>query len=80
MKIGSALALAFLYLPLAPSAAMAVDDQEGRKACMMDALTVCAEFIPDRDRIAACLMTNRDRISAPCRTLIVVRNTSAQTH
>jgi hypothetical protein len=80
MKIGSALALALFCLALVPSAAMAVDDQGGRNACMMDALTVCAKFIPDGDRIAGCLMSNRDRISAPCRTLMMVRNTSAQTH
>jgi hypothetical protein len=80
MKIGSALTVALFYLALIPSAAMAVDDQEARKACMMDALTVCAKFIPDRDRIAGCLMSNRERISAACRTLMMVRNTSAQTH
>jgi hypothetical protein len=37
----------------------------------MDALTVCAKFIPDRERIASCLMTNRDRISESCRLLLV---------
>jgi hypothetical protein len=80
MKIGSALSLALLCLALAPCAAAAADDQDGAHACMNDALTVCARFIPDRERIAACLMSNRDRISTPCRTLIVAHSTSARAH
>jgi hypothetical protein len=38
---------------------------------MMDALTVCAKFIPDRERIASCLKSNSERISEPCRLLLV---------
>jgi hypothetical protein len=76
MKISSVLALALLCLALVPVAAKA-EDEEGRRACMNDALTVCAQFIPDRDRIASCLISNRDRISAPCRTLLMVRKTAA---
>jgi hypothetical protein len=71
MKMGAVLALASLCVTLAPIASNADDEQAGRKACMMDALTVCAKFIPDRERIASCLMTNRDRISEPCRLLLV---------
>ena len=44
------------------------DDEQGRKACMYDALTVCAKFIPDREQVA--LMANRDRISQFCRLLL----------
>jgi len=77
MKSSSVLALSLLCLALVPVTAKAVDDEEGRRACMNDALTVCAEFIPDRDRIASCLISNRERISAPCRTLLVVRKTAA---
>jgi hypothetical protein len=71
MKINVVLALALFVLALAPSAGKADDDQQGRKACMYDALTVCAQFIPDRQRISDCLMSNRQRISEPCRLLIV---------
>jgi len=77
MKISSVLALALLCLALVPLTAKAEGDDEGRRACMNDALTVCAQFIPDRDRIASCLISNRDRISAPCRTLLMVRKTAA---
>ena len=62
MKMGALLASALFVVALAPIASKADDEQAGRKACMMDALTVCAKFIPDRERIASCLMTNRDRI------------------
>ena len=70
MKIGTALGLALLGLALAPVAGKADDDEQGRKACMYDALTVCAKFIPDRALIANCLMANRERISQPCRLLL----------
>jgi len=71
MKINAAFALALFVLALAPAAGKADDDQQGRKACMYDALTVCAQYIPDRQRNAACLLSNRQRISEPCRLLIV---------
>jgi hypothetical protein len=71
MKMGALLASALFIVALAPIASKADDEQAGRKACMMDALTVCAKFIPDRERIASCLMTNRDRISESCRLLLV---------
>jgi len=71
MKIRTVLALALSGLALASVAGRADGDQEGRKACMVDALTVCAKFIPDRQRIADCLIANRERISEPCRVLLV---------
>jgi hypothetical protein len=72
MKIGAALGLALFGLALAPVAGKADDvDEQGRKACMYDALTVCAKFIPDREQIANCLIANRERISQSCRVLLV---------
>ena len=71
MKAGSKLTLALCCAVLTSSFANATDDQEGRKACMMDALTICAQFIPDRDRIANCLLTNLNKISGPCRAQLV---------
>jgi hypothetical protein len=50
-----------------PVAARA-DAQQDQQACMNDAMTVCGQFIPDRERVAACLFTNRSRISEACRT------------
>ena len=68
---GAALGLALFGLVLASFAGKAAaDDEQGRKACMHDALTVCAKFIPDREQIANCLMANRERISQSCRLLL----------
>ena len=68
---GATLGLALFGLVLASFAGKAADDDEqGRKACMYDALTVCAKFIPDREQIANCLMANRERISQSCRLLL----------
>ena len=71
VHIGAALGLALFGLVLASFAGKATaDDGQGRKACMHDALTVCAKFIPDREQIANCLMANRERISQSCRLLL----------
>ena len=71
MKMGIVFAPVLLSVALAPIASKADDEQAGRKACMYDALTVCAKFIPDRTRIAECLNLNRERISKSCRLLLV---------
>jgi hypothetical protein len=69
MKIRSMLALGLLSLPLAPAAATA-GALEDRLACMNDALTVCAQFIPNRGRIESCLFANRSLISQACQTVL----------
>jgi len=66
-----ALALVMFGVVLTPIAGRADDDEQGRKACMYDALTMCAKFIPDREQIANCLIANSERISQPCRLLVV---------
>jgi hypothetical protein len=69
--MGGALGLTLFGLVLASFAGKATaEDEQGRKACMYDALTVCAKFIPDREQIANCLMANRERISQSCRLLL----------
>jgi hypothetical protein len=70
MKMTEMPALVLCALVFASVAARADDDEQGRRACMVDALTVCAKFIPDRQRVADCLLANRERISEPCRVLV----------
>jgi hypothetical protein len=71
LHFGAAFGLALFGLVLASFADKATaDDEQGRKACMYDALSVCAKFIPDREQIANCLMANRGRISQSCRLLL----------
>ena len=67
MKIQTALALAFFAL--VPAAASA-ETQDEQNACMGDAFNVCGHAIPDRDRVAACLAQNINRISVACRTVM----------
>jgi hypothetical protein len=66
MKVSTIFALTLLCTALAPVAAKA-DAQQDQDACMVDAQTFCGQFIPDRERVAQCLMTNRSRISPACR-------------
>ena len=70
------IALAFACVVMAPVAVKA-DAQEDQSACMNDAMTVCGQFIPDRERVAACLIDNRSHISAACRTALARFNKSA---
>jgi hypothetical protein len=69
MKVCTTLALATFCLAFAPAAVRA-DEQQDQTACMSDAMTVCGQFIPDRERVGACLVSNRNRISVACREAI----------
>jgi hypothetical protein len=66
MKILIASALTLFALSFAPAPASAEDGQP----CMQDAFSVCGQFIPDRERVAACLLSNRSKVSAACRTAL----------
>ena len=46
------------------------DAQDDQSACMMDAQVYCGQFIPDRERVALCLMANRSKITPACREAI----------
>jgi hypothetical protein len=61
--------LGLWWLALAPVTAQA-DEQGDQNACMADAQIFCGQFIPDRERVAHCLMANRRRISASCRVAL----------
>jgi hypothetical protein len=69
MKFRTALALTMFCVTLAPAAVRA-DPQQDQQACMNDALAVCGQFIPNRERVASCLISNPSRISAACRTAL----------
>jgi hypothetical protein len=56
-----------LQLAALPSRAQ---DQDGHNACVTDAVTVCGKFIPDRERVAHCLLDSQSRISPACRTAL----------
>ncbi len=73
MKLSTTIALSLLCLTLAPLGARA-DEQSDQSACMNDALTICGQFVPDRDKVGACLFSNRARISPACRTAMARYN------
>jgi hypothetical protein len=73
MKIRTTLAFASFCLAFAPIVA-AAGAPENQQSCMYDAMTVCAQFIPNRDRVASCLISNRSRISEACRMALAHYN------
>lgn len=69
MKTTAIFALASAWIAI-PQVSAIADPQDGQQACMTDALTVCSQFVPDRERVASCLISNRSRISPACRTAL----------
>ncbi len=66
MKLYTTLAIAIFATGLSSAAALA-DDQG---ACMQDAFSICGQFIPNRERVAACLISNRSHVSPACRSAL----------
>ncbi|SRR6266700_8417294 len=54
---------------LAPVPAGAQGTPEQQQACQPDAMRLCSEFIPDVERIIACMTKNRLRLSPACRAV-----------
>jgi hypothetical protein len=69
MMLRSAAALALLCL-VPQLAAIPARAQDDHYACMNDAMTVCGQYIPDRERVAHCLLANRNRVSPACRNAL----------
>lgn len=69
MRFYVAVALMLSGVMLAPDAARAAAQQD-QSACMMDAQTYCGQFIPNRVRVAHCLIANRRKISPACREAV----------
>ena len=40
--------------------------QEQQQACTPDVMRLCADSVPDVNRIVTCLRRNRSNLSAPC--------------
>lgn len=49
--------------------AFAQGTPEQRQACQPDAMRLCSEFVPDVDRITACMIKQRMRLSPACRAV-----------
>jgi hypothetical protein len=61
---GLLLALASICIP---AAAQGINPEQ---ACKDDAFRFCNEYIPDRDRVGACLRAHARSLSRDCRTLV----------
>jgi hypothetical protein len=71
MSLHHAAALAlFCLVPQLAASPSRAQDQDNHYACMSDAVAVCGQFIPDRDRVAHCLLASQSRISPACRTAL----------
>src|SRR5712692_8694946 len=66
MTAAFGLSCAVSFMP-APAAAQGTPEQ--RQACQPDAMRLCGEFVPDVERITACMVKNRIRLSPPCRAV-----------
>jgi hypothetical protein len=63
-------ALAFaLLIPAATVPALA-ESQEERMACTPDAQTLCADEIPDREKVYSCLVKKVNDLSPACKKII----------
>jgi hypothetical protein len=43
---------------------------EEEQACTNDAFQFCQSFIPDRNRVFSCLVSNKDQLSVACHTVM----------
>ena len=62
--------LAFAILCSTATFGAAAETPEGRQACTNDANAYCADDIPDRERVYACLVRNVSQLSPPCKKII----------
>lgn len=43
-------------------------NQDAVQACTPDAMRLCSEFIPDREKVRSCMLRKRGQLSSECRT------------
>lgn len=64
-QFGSMLAVA-LAVAIWPAAGQAYTPEQ-QQACSGDAMQLCGEFVPDVDRITACMIRKKSQLSPGCR-------------
>ncbi len=76
---GASLALAVGFASSFSIGARAFDVSEAQKeACTPDAFRLCGAYIPDSDRVAACMQANVPNLSPACRAVFVTAQPVAQ--
>jgi hypothetical protein len=67
---GAGLALAVGFASSFSMGARAFEVSEAQKeACTPDAFRLCGAYIPDSDRVAACMQANVANLSPPCKAV-----------
>jgi hypothetical protein len=67
--------IGFLALSQTPALAQGTDQE--REACTPDVFRLCGSYIPDADRIVACLRGNPDQLSAACYSVLYPQQTTS---
>jgi len=62
----------FLAIVLAAASGGALAE-DARTACRADAQKLCASAIGNREQVAACLKTNKDKLSDGCKQALAAR-------
>lgn len=57
---------AFVFFLSAETSATAQGTDQQRQACTPDVFRLCGAYIPDADRITACLRASGSQLSRPC--------------
>ncbi len=57
---------ATLFAPAVSNSAFAYTPEQ-QQACTPDAMRLCGEFVPDVDRITACMIQKKSQLSPECR-------------
>ena len=71
-------ALAFVIMVSATAFSAFAETTEERQACTPDAQTLCADEIPDRDRVYGCLVRKVNQLNPACKKVISASIASAK--
>ena len=71
-------ALAFAIMASATTFSAFAETTEERQACTPDAQTLCADEIPDRDRVYGCLVRKVNQLNPACKKVISASIASAK--
>jgi hypothetical protein len=71
--------LALCVIAMTASSPALAETEAERQACTNDAQVHCADRIPDRDQVYACLIRKVNTLSAPCKRIITTAIRSNRT-
>ena len=67
--IGCAVGLAAALFGMAGATPAAAQDPKAAELCTPDVMRLCNEFVPDVEKITACMSRKRRQLSAECRAV-----------